>query len=102
MSGQTERAEESRARLDLQAARVNLAGAAVSLAVLFWYLTPEHKRQQAVRRLRRAVAPAVRAVLAEAHQQALRRAMAREAETGVEDYALSVRLHGWWQRWEQP
>lgn len=85
--------DEQRARIEKQTARLQLAAAAVSAAALCWYMIPEHRRQQATARAKRAAAPAVRALLQKAHQAAVRRAMARElAGQGEDGYALSERI----------
>ena len=84
--------EERAAQLEVRTAWLRLAYAAVCLAVLGWYLIPEHKKERALMRARRALAPAVTTVLAAAHQAAVRRAMERELAGQGEDYALSERI----------
>lgn len=91
--------DEQRARLEAKTARIQLAATAVSAAALCWYLIPEHRRQRAAARLRQAAAPAVTAVLGQAHRLAVRRAMERELAGLGEDYTLSERIRARLQHW---
>lgn len=84
--------EERTRRLEVQEARLRLAYAALCLAVLGWYLIPEHKRQMAAARLRRAAAPGMTTLLRQWHRLAVRQAMERELAGGGEDYTLSERI----------